>query len=539
MAYIEKNKKIIIIVLLILILIILEITIGYIGYKYNKNNRFNNKNNINDIDNNNNINDEVNNNDTNEEKYNISLLSQKEALNAIKNSNNAEDLICSMPEYSDEDQFGKKGVNYIYCYLKYNRSDNNKFSMRYDVLDNMIFKDFNVSVSGIKSLLNDDNKYSYGTQSAFLGQVFLSNNYNQDIIEIKIEIVQPLESIIEFSYNNLTSFIKLNEVTYFGDYIYTTSEKNGKYDMYKYDKNSKKYDLVSNYQCKEIKYTTSYNSEYGKYKEIDTCVKEYSTSGFMIMEENYLLLDMNSGKTWNYDKYFLMENNGINFSFVRDFGNYIVAEKNGKYGIVKSNGDVIVDFKYEQLGDNSNNDNIVNEMNLNYSSIDTIIFKDNNKYGLMKLSNGDILVPATNEYIKLFVFAIGSEIDSKYYKVYNNGKWTIHDFKTNNVAYKDNNADDIYYINSNLLLVREKEKLYFKDFNGNKLTNSAIEIYVDNNETNFDCDNIEYYLDGDDKDILNIIIYHVGYCAGEYTGGNILDEYSYNIKTRNLEKLSK
>ena len=148
----------------------------------------------------------------------------------------------------------------------------------------MIFKDFNVSISEIKSLLNDDNKYNYDTNSALSGKIFLSNNYNQDIIEIKIEVVHPLKTMIEFSYKNtLNSYVKLDYVTYFGDYVYLTSEKYGKYDMYKYDSNSKIYSLASNYQCKEIKYTTSYYAKYGKYKEVDTCLKEYSSSGFMII----------------------------------------------------------------------------------------------------------------------------------------------------------------------------------------------------------------------------------------------------------------
>ena len=93
------------------------ITFGYIGYKYDKSNQINSNNNIN-----NDINDGID-----EEKYNISKLSKEEARDTIKNSNKVEDFICSIPEYSDEDYSGVKGVNYVYCYLKYNRLDNDDF----------------------------------------------------------------------------------------------------------------------------------------------------------------------------------------------------------------------------------------------------------------------------------------------------------------------------------------------------------------------------------------------------------------------------
>ncbi len=504
----DKKKKIILISTGILIVIIIGVIIGYVVYKHPEDNN----------------------------EYNISKLTQTEAKEAIINSSNTEDLICSIPEYTNEKILDEEGINYVYCYLKYNRSDNDEFSISYNVLDDMIFQNFNVSIKGIKSILNENNEYTYGSQSAYWGNIFLKNNYNQDTIEIKIEITHPLESIIEFSYNDqLNSYIKLDDITYFGNYIYTTSEKDGKYDIYKYNNNNKKYDLVSNYQCKEITHTTNYYSEYGKYKEVDSCLANYSSNGFMIFSDNYSLLDMSSGKTWNYDKYYLLiENKG---GASQDYSQFIVVEKDGKYGIIKSNGDIIADLKYEQFGDTSDNNTIVNELKQNYYSTenDIIIFKDNNKYGLMKISNGNIIVPANNEYLKLFI--IGTEINNEYYKVYNDGKWTMYDFQSNNIVYEDANADDIYYVNDDLIIVREKEKIYLKDFNGNLLTDSTIDIasYVDDNKTNFECDNIDYSLDGDLLKI-EVLPYNQCSCYGECIYEGSSDEYLYNIKTGTLDK---
>ena len=246
------------------------------------------------------------------------------------------------------------------------------------------------------------------------------------------------------------------------DFAYVEDEEYNAIIFVKYNKDLQKYEKINKYYCKESRcYIDGY----------------FENSNCTLIDDKNMII-------YNYEKGVLFETDDFkNVGYIsRDHGGkyFVLKNKDGKVGLIDTDGNVIVDYKYEEIGKYNEHFDAISEASFSLDK-DFIRYKDNNKYGILRLSDGKVLLNANYDNLDFLyegpINCRGLDINTSYYKTFENNKWYLNSIdtfsKVSNIGY-----EDILFANK-VLVVREGKYLYIKDFNGKNLTEKKIELYVD------------------------------------------------------------
>lgn len=152
---------------------------------------------------------------------------------------------------------------------------------------------------------------------------------------------------------------------------------------------------------------------------------------------------------------------------------FIVKDsETSKYGYINTRGMIKIPLEYDLLGLISADK--VYERGLDYSS-DKIIAKKDNKYGVIKVSTGENIIPFNYDTIYLGV--------NNYYVIREDKNYYLIDKDGKKVFDKGYN---MIFAFDNLLIVNEDNKLKFIDYNGKSIIANELETYIDYKEQPID-----------------------------------------------------
>lgn len=370
----------------------------------------------------------------------------------------------------------------IYTFIKLNGKDNIKHKIDNEIVKPVIKEEYtNVSLKEIKTydgIISIDDKTN---------EILLSSNED----DIDHYIIGEIGNL----YNEYKTIKKdTDDDNKYGNYE-IVNNKNSSYYI------NTKTNTKSDYYV-SIKPLTYYNGS------------EYITDYLVLEnEDNLLLLNIKTDETIKLD------DNIINLYIKEDYNDYVVSNnpnyiiienKDNKFGLMNTNGDIVIDFKYDYLSNSINKDEF-------------IFFKDN-KFGIINSKDEVIL---NNEYDTIYYidnYKILSK-DNKFGVIYNNN--LIVDYKIdNNIKFK--------MIGNNLYIIN-KNNSYVINSKGIKkeLNNEVFDLgYIDEeNKSDY-----YFYTVIENNDKLNIIFYDNDFY--EYYKLSIPYEkiYNYNINITPLKK---
>lgn len=363
-----------------------------------------------------------------------------------------------------------------------------------------------------------------------IGKMFYQENNvgDNNIKEENNDIDEEIENV-ETNDNDILEDL---DYSIYGDYVAQNDKKDNAIIIYKYDKGSKKYMESSKYYCKNQNCLIDINL--------------LSKSVFIIEdwgEENtrYLLVSYSDGilfETDNRDNIFTLGTN-------ETLKYYVLKGDNGKSSLINQEGKMIVNNLYEDIG--KYKDMYCDWCKTTFSiKKDYTTYKNNNKYGILKISDGSVVVDAKYDALE-FISINESNENLEYYKIYQNGKWYLYDINTftpvNNIGY-----DEIFYAHNNLMIVDIDNKIYFKDLKGNNIINQYLNLYISKNEIkNYLSNHIYYYsyspiyqLDArlnDNIISISILTNIENFFEDAWKPTLYEKEYEYNITTKELKEI--
>ena len=360
-----------------------------------------------------------------------------------------------------------------------------------------------------------------------VGKIFYKEN---NVIKEKNENVEQNNNNNNKETEKIHEEKLINDKNYniYGDITYVEDEEYNAIIFLKYNKSMKKYEKINKYYCEN---------------------KQYCGINDVFEYKDYLIFDNSNNEfnniLYNYEKGILFKTDNFeDIGFIsRDHGGkyFVLKNKDGKVGLIDIDGNVIVDYKYEEIGKYNEDYDAISEASFSLDK-DFIRYKDNNKYGILRLSDGKVLLNANYDNLD-FLYDSGNT-NINYYKTFENNKWYLNSFNTFskviNIGY-----DDILFA-SNILIVKEGKYLYIKDFTGKNLTEKNIELYVD------DMKPCEIYRGGgfcpypgfngyfnDNKSVVNIQIMKNKECINksEDPDKECFYKYEFNLENNSLTQL--
>ena len=215
-----------------------------------------------------------------------------------------------------------------------------------------------------------------------------------------------------------------------------------------------------------------------------------------------VLYDAKNGKVINeeYKNYYVLVDDEYQVT------GYVIQTKDNTYGLMNKEGKAIGITDYEEIG-----------------HIDPVIFNDynnqyitalkNNKYGVIEIATGNVIVDFNYDELHINGNAIIKVQDGLLYPIDRNG---------NNIL---NNGYSYIYGYDNLYVTIKDKQLNILDSEENTLNPSPIAIYEDYDYTDpYTFNNISTYQ-------LENIIYIL------LKNGDVYVEYQYNIDTQELTKI--
>lgn len=243
--------------------------------------------------------------------------------------------------------------------------------------------------------------------------------------------------------------------------ILTKDSEDACYTKFNSDSNELEFyadgEMVSIYTCEHDK-CDLYQTEDFKYNsclDMITIIEDGETKYLYNYKEGQKILD-------GFDEIVAIQDNNKYMGFI------VKDSSTSKYGYIDTRGIVKIPIEYDVLGLISNSK--MYDRGLNYTE-DKVIAKKDNKYGVIKLSNGDEILPFNYDeiYLGLNNYYVIRE-DKNYYLIDKDGK------KLLDKAYK------MIFAFDNLLIVNEDNKLKFIDYNGNSVITDELETYIDYKE---------------------------------------------------------
>lgn len=216
-------------------------------------------------------------------------------------------------------------------------------------------------------------------------------------------------------------------------------------------------EMASIYTCEHDK-CDLYQTEDFKYNsclDMIAVIEDGETKYLYNYKEGQKILD-------GFDEIIAIKDNNKYIGFI------VKDSETSKYGYVDTRGIVKMPMEYDVLGLISSGK--MYERGFNYKE-DKIIAKKDNKYGVIKLSNGDEILPFNYDEIYLGSndYYVIRE-DKNYYLINKDGK------KVLDKAYK------MIFSFDSLLIVNEDNKLKFIDYNGNSIIKDELDTYIDYKE---------------------------------------------------------
>ena len=185
---------------------------------------------------------------------------------------------------------------------------------------------------------------------------------------------------------------------------------------------------------------------------------------------------------------------------------------------------------YESLIFSCNNGCVINYNVLDYDK-DYLIYKNSEKYGIQKLSDGSILINPTYDYIRFVTLYTqqNSKLYSKYFIAKENDKYNLYSTESNSKVTK-NGYEDLFFVNEELLLAYSDKEIHFINLKEEELTNETILVesfYSDASITPYDELGISVYVD--EKNVCNITIYE-----GTSQDDAKIYKYAFDLKRHSL-----
>lgn len=410
--------------------------------------------------------------------------------------------------YTDEDIL-IKNVEFDYD-ININDTREFKFDrLNFDVTD----KDNHIILTHKKGISVSKPEMSNGEISSSSGLPISSFNFRIKEAPSNDKFVVNIKNIKIISdkkiYNNIdhtsTFDIKID-----GNYKYERKENPKQIVFYKNEGNG--YKEINKYECSGECF--EYAAQCFSYVDL--------TNGkmFIVDDNKAILYDMNKGVIGEYvtPLFTLYDRSDSQYK-----QKYFVGRKtqNGKYGIIDFDGNVIKEYIADSLGNK-----LICDINYQtYSLEDNLItIKKDNKYGITRINNNDLLIDYQFDDIRLY--------NDEYFKVKIGNLWYLYNF--NNEKVINEGYKQIFMVASGILITQVDDYLYIKDYNGENIIADKIKVLSEYNDKA--CCGATYginvFLDSANNNIIHIIVDNGKIDENEF----IQYKYEYNIKEKILTK---
>lgn len=300
------------------------------------------------------------------------------------------------------------------------------------------------------------------------------NNYQENKYKVIGTHHNLNNSITFYKLNENNEYEKINEYQCKTNdcYISICSRRGGIGDIhynnigigYIHDNNIILYDfnkgIIGEYICKGKSCTNGIDARGGFYDGCDTGID-------FVINDDYSVKMYDFKRNKNImefkDMYPIQENEIIYF---------YVQGLNDKWGIVDANGNMIKDFKLEDL-------EIFIGRKYGYAYVivlepfysikyNLLVDKKDNKYGIIRMTSDDILIEHQYDDISLY--------NDKYFKAKIDDKWYLYSYETKEKVHEDG-YKELFITTDDIIITQIDNYLYLKDYNGNNLTEEKIQIY--------------------------------------------------------------
>ena len=237
-------------------------------------------------------------------------------------------------------------------------------------------------------------------------------------------------------------------------YSFEADYQNSKFLFYKNEELIREFE--GNYRHTDYGIPTIFDKEKGKI----LLYGKYTEGGYF---DSILLYDIGNGTyiEWKNICYVLVLYKNKN----GDVNNYNIAlvDMNKEIQIITIDGEIIRKFSGKEIVVDDYEVMIANE---NYYNVedDMIITKKNNKYGLEKISNEQIILDYVYDDM---------QFEENYIKIKEDNKWYLYDINSDK-RITINSYDRLYVLEENIILVLEDKNISVKDFNNNLVSNDKI-----------------------------------------------------------------
>ncbi len=238
--------------------------------------------------------------------------------------------------------------------------------------------------------------------------------------------------------------------------LYAYEFIDGYFVAYKYNNANERYEYLNSTSCGRVCEIASY--VHFTYEDLDV--------GRVVInsDDKNIIFDFNKGSLGTYDYIELIEDNDEKYFIVKNDNQCSLMTLYGKT-LYSVNGE-LTDW---DLAGNKGLDGYMYSIKNNL-----MVYHENNKYGLLKLDDGAILIGAKFDYLRLLYYS-HNEFNTSYVKIKEKDKWYLYNIKENKKVL-DTGYDQIITVYNDVLVVEENKNIYFKNLKGNNLVNDSVKI---------------------------------------------------------------
>ncbi len=255
------------------------------------------------------------------------------------------------------------------------------------------------------------------------------------------------------------------------DHPYTYEFIKGYFVAYKYNDENGRYEYLNSTPCEDDCEIASY--VHFNYEDLDV--------GRVVLASNEksIIFDFNRGSFGSFDFIEIIQDNDEKYFVVKEGSTTSLMTLYGRK-LYSIRGD-LTDIS---LAGNQGLDGYMYSIRYNL-----MVYKENNKYGLLKLDSGIKVIEANFDYLRLIYYG-KNEFNTSYVKIKENDKWYLYSIEENKKVL-DIGYDQILTVYNDVLVVEDNKRIYFKDLKGNDLVKISIEISKSFEDIDWDWENIQ------------------------------------------------
>lgn len=255
------------------------------------------------------------------------------------------------------------------------------------------------------------------------------------------------------------------------DHPYTYEFIKGYFVAYKYNNENERYEYLNSTPCEDDCEIASY--VHFNYEDLDV--------GRVVLASNEksIIFDFNRGSFGSFDFIEIIQDNDEKYFVVKEGSTTSLMTLYGRK-LYSIRGD-LTDIS---LAGNQGLDGYMYSIRYNL-----MVYKENNKYGLLKLDSGIKVIEANFDYLRLIYYG-KNEFNTSYVKIKENDKWYLYSIEENKKVL-DIGYDQILTVYNDVLVVEDNKRIYFKDLKGNDLVKISIEISKSFEDIDWDWENIQ------------------------------------------------